>query len=198
MQEAYCFISGLDAEKKYVSDRQKEKMMGEKTHIKESLLNNIHQARVSLEKKYADLTPQQMIWPGSMDDWSVKDILAHLVDWEQRFISWYKAGKKGETPETPAPGMTWKDLPELNKRGYEVHKNDSLADVLDQYGRSYQEILDLIESMNEEEITQPGVYGWTGDSALLTWIAANTSKHYGWAVRNIRTTVIKKGCPAKS
>ena len=76
-----------------------------------------------------------------MGDWSVKDILAHLVDWEQRFIAWYKAGQKGETPETPAPGFTWRELPKLNQEGYERHKNDKLENVLDQSEKSYQEIL---------------------------------------------------------
>ena len=52
---------------------------------KPQLLESIRDTRAGLEKKYAKLTPEQMVWPGSMGDWSVKDILAHLVDWERRF-----------------------------------------------------------------------------------------------------------------
>ena len=130
-----------------------------------------------------------------MDDWSVKDILAHLTDWEQRFISWYRAGLRGEIPETPAPGMTWRDLPKLNQAVYERHKDETLEEVLDQFEKSYQEILTLIESMTEQEIFEPGGYAWTGRSSLLSWIAANTSSHYNWARRNIRTTVLRKVVP---
>jgi hypothetical protein len=166
--------------------------MSRRAKTKEELLESISTTRKQLEKKFSKLTADQMVWPGSMDDWSVKDILAHLVDWEQRFIGWYKVGQKGEVPETPAPGMTWRDLPKLNQEGYERHKNEPLEDVLEQYEKSYHEIYALIEGMTEQEIFEPEFYGWTGDSSLLLWIVANTSSHYNWACRNIRTTVIRK------
>lgn len=102
---------------------------------------------------------------------------------------------RGEVPETPAPGMTWRDLPKLNQSVYERHKDETLAEVLAQYEKSYQETLALIEAMTEREIFEPGVYEWTGGSSLLSWIAANTSSHYNWARRNIRTTVIRKAIP---
>jgi hypothetical protein len=52
---------------------------------------------------------------GVVGDWSVKDIVARLVDWEQRFIGWYDAGLRGEVPEVPAPGIVWDELDILNK-----------------------------------------------------------------------------------
>lgn len=169
--------------------------MSRRAKTKQELLESIQASRAALKRKFSHLTPEQMTWPGSMDDWSVKDILAHLVDWEQRFIGWYQAGVRGEIPNTPAPGMTWRDLPRLNRQGYELHQDDELDDVLAQYERSHMEILELIEGMSDQEIFEPGYYRWTGDSSLLPWITANTSSHYNWARRVIRTTVIIKGCP---
>lgn len=171
--------------------------MSRRAKTKQELLESIQHSFLNLKKKYSGLSPEQMVWPGSMGEWSVKDILAHLVDWEQRFINWYQAGKEGETPETPAPGYTWRELPRLNQSGYEIHKDDSLEGVLQQSQTSYREIFNLVQGMAEEEIFEIGYYAWTGRSPLLHWIAANTSSHYAWARRNIRTTVIRKGCPGE-
>jgi hypothetical protein len=168
--------------------------MSRRAQTKQELLTSIRTTREQLEKKFSQLTPKQMVWAGSMDDWSVKDILAHLVDWEQRFIAWYHAGRRGEVPETPAPGFTWRELPRLNQRGFEQHQDDPLEDVIIQFEQSYREIFALVESMIEAEIFEANYYEWTGNSILLTWIAANTSSHYNWARRNIRTTVIRKAC----
>ena len=168
--------------------------MSRRAKTKKELLESIRTTRGLLDKKFSRLTPKQMVWPGSMDDWSVKDILAHLVDWEQRFIEWYKAGRRGEIPETPAPGFTWRELPRLNQEGFEQHKNETLEDVLERYEKSYLEVLELVEGMKEQEIFEAEYYEWTGESSLLPWIAANTSSHYNWARRNIRTTVITKEC----
>ena len=170
--------------------------MSRKAKTKLELLESISTTRNLLEKKFSKLSPAQMIWAGSMEDWSVKDILAHLVDWEQRFISWYQAGLEGKIPETPSPGMTWRDLPKLNQQGFEQHKDKSLAEVHQMFKSSYQEIYALIEGMTEEEIFTKKFYGWTGESSLLSWIVANTSSHYNWARRNIRTTVIRNAVDA--
>ena len=169
--------------------------MSRRAKTKRELIESIQSTRELLEKKFSGLTPGQMVWPGSMDDWSVKDILAHLVDWEQRFIAWYKAGLRGEVPETPAPGLTWRELPRLNRIGFERHKDESLENVLEQFERSYLEILEIVKGMDEKEIFEAKCYEWTGSSPLLPWIAANTSSHYNWARRNIRTTIIRKECP---
>jgi hypothetical protein len=169
--------------------------MSKKAETKEELVESIHQTHEQLEKKFSKLTPTQMVWPGSMDDWSVKDILAHLVDWEQRFIGWYQAGLQGEVPKIPAPGMTWRDLARLNQAGYERHKNEALDEVLGQFRKSYRECYALVEHMTDQELFEPKVYEWTGKSPLLPWIAANTSEHYIWANRNIRTKLIQNACP---
>jgi hypothetical protein len=162
---------------------------------KATLLEAIHEERALLEKKFAKLTPEEMVWPGSMDNWSVKDILAHLMDWEQRFIGWYEAGWRGEEVHTPAPGMTWCDLPQLNQQVYERHRDRPLEDVLTDFHASYRQILGLVEGMPEEEVFTAGYYPWTGQGALVGYIAANTCHHYRWARRQIRTTKIRKAFP---
>jgi hypothetical protein len=170
-------------------------VMGRRAKTKSELLEIIQEAREILDKKFSKLTPEQMVCSGSMDEWSVKDILAHLVDWEERLNRWYQAGKRGEVPKTPAPGMTWRDLPELNRIGYEKHKDESLEEVFVQYEQTFIKTLALIESMTEDEIFEPEFYEWTGKSSLLSFITANTCSHYAWATRNIRTRLIKRGCP---
>ncbi len=169
--------------------------MSEKATTKAELLLKIRQNHRRLVRKFTQLTPEQMTWPGAMDDWSVKDILAHLGDWEQRFIGWYQAGKRGERPEMPAPGMAWGDLAQLNRQAYDLRKDEPLEDVLAQFDRSYKEILALVESMKEREIREPKVYLWTEEMPLLEWIAANTCEHYEWAIRNIIVKAIRQCCP---
>lgn len=166
--------------------------MSKKAQTKKKLLENILLNRKLLDKKIAKLTPEQLVWPGSMDTWSVKDILGHLVDWEQRFIGWYEAGLRGETPETPGDGFNWQELPQLNEASYQRRKDHALEDILKEYAESYAQILALVEGMEEEQILTPGLYPWTGKDPLLTWIDGSTATHYHWARRNIRSSVIAK------
>ncbi len=38
---------------------------------------------------------EEMEQSGVVDDWSLKDLLAHLIDWDELFIRWYRAGQRG-------------------------------------------------------------------------------------------------------
>ncbi|MGD8586077.1 MAG: ClbS/DfsB family four-helix bundle protein, partial [Chloroflexota bacterium] len=77
---------------------------------KGKILARIRTERRRLEQNLELLDEAQMLRPGVVGDWSVKDILAHLADWECRFLGWYRAGQRGEVPETPAPDLSWSQL----------------------------------------------------------------------------------------
>ena len=87
---------------------------------KSELLKAIEVEHSALERSLAVLTIRQMTARGvTRGGWSAKDILAHLTEWQQMNISWYEAGLRGEKPRLPAPGMTWRELPRLNRMIYE-------------------------------------------------------------------------------
>jgi hypothetical protein len=154
---------------------------------KEEILARIRTERRRLEQNLVLLDEAQLIRPGVVGDWSVKDILAHLADWERRFLLWYQAGQRGEVPEIPAPGLSWAQLDLLNQRIYEANRDRPLAEVLATFRRSYRDTITAIEAIPEEEIFAAGRYAWVGvDNNLVDVILANTANHYRWAKTAIR------------
>jgi hypothetical protein len=153
---------------------------------KDQLLAAIQTERRRLEKNLAPLSGEEMVASGVIGTWSVKDILAHLVDWEQRFLGWYQAGLRGEIPQTPAPGLSWSDLDQLNQQIYEQNKNRSLESVMTDFHTSYSEVFQVVKGIPEGDIFTPGSYAWTESSNLAAFIKANTANHYRWAKTHIR------------
>jgi hypothetical protein len=47
------------------------------------LLGQIDNAWTALADSYAGLPETRLVQPGVVDDWSVKDIVAHVTTWEQ-------------------------------------------------------------------------------------------------------------------
>jgi len=124
---------------------------------------------------------------GIIGEWSVKDLLAHLVAWEQRFLFWYKAGLRGEVPQIPAPGISWGELDLLNQLIYEKHRDRSLEDVRTEFNTSFHQVLATIEDIPEEDMFATGRYAWLGESNLAAYILANTADQYRWAKQQIRS-----------
>jgi hypothetical protein len=163
--------------------------------VKSDLLEQIQLERVKLEETLAGLSKKQMTTRGVTDTgWAVKDVLTHLIAWEQMCLNWYKAGLRGETPALPAPGMTWRDLPKLNDQIFKKNRRRSLNDVLAEFQSSHQQILKTVKAMPEADLTELGRYAWTGQKWTVgNFIAASTSSHYRWARTLIRKWAKRNG-----
>ena len=159
---------------------------------KQELLAAIERERGVLETTLENLTPEQTTEPGIVGDWSVKDVLAHLIEWEQMCLGWYKAGLRGEVPPLPAPGFKWNQTPELNQKIYEEYCHLPLDEILKRFHSSHNEILAVIQELSNENLFTPGQFTWTKKNTLGTYMVSATSSHYHWA-----NTEIRKGFRAK-
>jgi hypothetical protein len=161
--------------------------MGKRLRKKE-LLEAIQRERSALDDALALLSVRQMTTAGvTRGGWSVKDILAHLVEWQQMNLDWYAAGVRGEKPALPAPGFTWRELPRLNEMIYRKHHRRSLQAVKSDYLSYHKRIVELIEAVPDADLVTSNRFSWTGSSWTLSdYFRANTAAHYLWARKRIQ------------
>jgi hypothetical protein len=162
-----------------------------KPKTKSGLLIEAESEYAALEQFLVALSPAQMLSPGALGKWSVKDVLAHLFEWQRMFFGWYEAGLRGETPPMPAAGYKWNQLPALNHAIYLRCRDQPLDEVLDRFRASHCQTLELIQTLSAEDLAQPGRFAWTGHHALCGFISANCGNHYRWALTAMRKTLLK-------
>jgi hypothetical protein len=81
---------------------------------------------------------------------------------------------------------------QLNEKYRLKHKDHPLDEVLADFHASYQQILNVIEKVPEEEMLRLNVYRWTGKLPLIAWIAGNPCEHYQWAIQIIYPLSIRR------
>jgi len=140
----------------------------------------------------ATLSPKQMTQPGAIGEWSPKDVLAHLAEWQQMFLNWYNTGLRGETPHLPAEGFKWSQMPALNQKIYEKYRLQKLQEIEVFFNTSHQQMLDVIQELSEEDLFKPGRYAWTKKNPLSSYVIPNTSSHYRWARTEMRKSLKAK------
>jgi len=153
---------------------------------KTELIKCIKKERRLLEKTIAELSREEMSVGGVVGEWSVKDILAHLMAWEKLFLTWYESGIKKKAPEIPPVGMSRKAIAAVNEQFYHQHERWHLDKVLVEFHSSYETALETIEKIREEDIFMEGRFTWTEHLVLAQYIAGNTCDHYVWARSKIR------------
>lgn len=143
-----------------------------------------HQAFVELARSIPrSRYREEGVWG---DGWAIQDLLAHLMEWEQMFLRWYREGREGGKPALPAPGYKWNQIPELNRAIWRKHRRSSTKKVIEGFESSYEEILALVWQLSPEELLIPGHFAWTGKYPLTTYLAPNTGSHYRFATRVLK------------
>jgi len=117
------------------------------------------------------------------DEWNIRDLLAHLTEWEQMFLKWHRIGLEGGQPEMPAKGYKWNQTPALNRAIWEKYRHKAVSEVLADFETSYREIFSLAQKLSPEEFLNPGHFTWTGKNPLTTYLGANTTSHYRTATK---------------
>jgi hypothetical protein len=145
---------------------------------KRELLDSMESERSRLDAIVDTLGESEMVRPALDDEWSIKDALAHIAGWEQRFIGASKAVARGEQPDWPDDGWTQELTDQVNQRDFEANRDRALDDVVAESRRSYAEMRRLVERLSDDDLTNPGRWAWTRGHALIEFVSSNADEHY--------------------
>ena len=139
-------------------------------HMTPTELNErIQHDRISFSQNRANLTPAQMTAvPGPQDDWSVKDLIAHITWWEKyvlRMVNDLTNGKKFAAIN---------DYNAYNAETLTTSQQRSLEDVLGEFASHEATLLAVIGQLSETQINEIII----DDVPLLYKIIGNTFGHY--------------------
>jgi hypothetical protein len=162
-----------------------------KATTKQQLIEDAQTERAALEKLLATLTPEQMTQSNVVGEWSAKDVLAHLIEWEGMVMKWYETGVKGKVPAVPSEEYNWGQLPQLNHAIYLKHRDRSLADTQKEFKSSHKKIMKVIDSIPEKELFTRKHFQWTNNNLLAAYFNSATAAHYRWARGEVKKKVVR-------
>ncbi len=163
-----------------------------KSSTKTAIIEQLNTERRRLLQNLEHLTPEQMTQPGVVGVWSIKDILAHLADWEAHMPIWVASARQGDPVAEIESGLNWKQFEDFNVRIYARHKDQSLSEVLTYFHSTHQSFMDMVEAMPEDEMLTYGQYRFIGKGAVIGWLNAYAN-HDAWAKKYIRQWLKTRG-----
>ncbi|MCS7038393.1 MAG: selenium cofactor biosynthesis protein YqeC, partial [Anaerolineae bacterium] len=156
------------------------------------LVNTVRQARAKLEGVLARIPPEQWDQPLLSNDWSVNDVLSHITAWEERLLAWWDTALVGAVPEEPARGWTEETITAANEAIYRAHRGKPTAEVLTAFRRSYERLLDMLETAPMEALLEPGYWPWARGYAFADFVLANTADHYRDHLADLQTLIPRR------
>jgi len=149
---------------------------------KQSILTALREELGRWEALLAELSEEQITAPQLDDHWSIKDVVAHLWDWQQRSIARLEAAQLNREPEYPAwPTQFDPEIEEqphdLNAWLYAKHRDQPWASIHQQWHAGFMRCLELGEAIPEDDLLAVGRYSWLEGYALLE-VLQGTYEHH--------------------
>jgi uncharacterized protein (TIGR03083 family) len=138
------------------------------------LLARIDESWDELQQSIEGLTDAQLTQPETMDQWSIRDVLAHITTWEEetlKHLPTIMAG--GRSPRYATQG----GIDAFNAMTMEQKRNLSLAEIRRQLYETHARLIEFIRSAPAEQLS-----GETRARRRLRW---DTFHHYSEHARAI-------------
>ena len=126
----------------------------------------VEREREAWEALLAEVGEARMTEPGTVGDWSFKDLVAHLFAWEEREMGRFEAALAGRPdPAPPWPADLAGDDP-INEWIRADNAARPLAEVVGTSRDVFARLAAVARSLPESELNDPGRFPWANGIAL--------------------------------
>jgi hypothetical protein len=114
------------------------------------LLKRVDAAWAAFTCSYAGLSEAQLLQPGVVGAWSVRDIIAHVTTWEEEALKHLPGIAEGRRP--PRYAVTYGGIDAFNALVTGRKKDLSLAEVFRQQAAVHRRLVALIKRTPEDQL----------------------------------------------
>ncbi len=120
----------------------------------------------------ASLTEEQITAPLLPDNWTIKDIVAHMWAWQQATVARAEAALLGANPDYPdwwqimGPDPN-EDVDRTNAYLYQLNREKPWHRVYTDWNSQFSRFLELSRQIPENDLFEAGKFAWMGSYALV-------------------------------
>jgi hypothetical protein len=152
-------------------------------------MNEKQQALATLRDEYnrwetllSGLSEAQITAPQLPENWSIKDVIAHLWSWQQRSIARLEAAQLDRAPEYPAWPAQFDPEAEgqphdLNAWLYQQHRDQPWSSVHQDWSAGFRRFLELGAAIPESDLLDTAKYAWMEGQPLISSLQASGEHH---------------------
>jgi uncharacterized damage-inducible protein DinB len=155
---------------------------------KVTFLEKLQAARAAWEALLKEVSEERMLQPGATGEWSVKDVIAHIMWCEREMVGLCQA--------RALVGSEFWELPDDESNSIMVsrYRDHSLQDVLAEEWQVYAQLLAEVQKLSDEDLNDPRRFReMPADWVPWEVIAGNSFKHYQDHILPIRAWLDQQG-----
>lgn len=148
---------------------------------KTEILNTLRDEKDRWERLLAAMSEQQITAPVLDGNWSIKDVMAHLMTWQQRTNARLTAAAHNTDPKFPdwPQGLDpeVEDVQKINDWIYATNREKPWDEIFQQWRAGFQQVLDTAEAIPDDVLFKPGYFPWMQEWAIADVLQATYEHH---------------------
>lgn len=123
------------------------------TAQRQMLAGQLQDARERLLASFAELSDEDMMLPGVAEEWSVRDVLAHVAAWDRAVTAGFREmldGKRPELLDLDEDGMD-----KFNLENHQAGLHSTRDEVLAELNASRQEMIEFLREVDNARLFAP-------------------------------------------
>jgi hypothetical protein len=149
---------------------------------KQQLVTTLRDEFNRWEALLAGLSEEQITAPQLPDNWSIKDVIAHLRSWQQRSIARLEAAQLDRAPEYPRWPAEFDPEAEgqphdLNAWLYAKDRDRPWSSVYQNWRSGFLRFLELADAIPEKDLLDATRYAWMEGQPLAGSLQASYEHH---------------------
>jgi hypothetical protein len=150
---------------------------------REQLLQRLDKAWVEFRDSYAGLSPDDLVEPGVVKTWSVKDLIAHVTTWEAEALKHLPTILEGR--RTPRYSVAYGGIDAFNAQMTAQNGALSLEEVLRRQEEIHRRLVEVVARAPEDLLTR--------ETRFRRRLRLDTYGHYPGHTRAIRRWRERRG-----
>jgi hypothetical protein len=149
---------------------------------KQQILTMLREEYDRWDDMLASLSEAQLTNPQLPENWSIKDVIAHLRAWQQRSIARMEAGLHNREPQYPAWPAQFDPEEEgqphdLNAWLYTQDRDRPWSSVHEDWRAGYLRFMELGQAIPEKDLLDATRYPWMAGQPLISSLQASLEHH---------------------
>lgn len=133
------------------------------------VIADLRAARATLEKALQGLTEDDMLRPGAVGFWSIKDVLAHLTVWEAELVT--SLSHLEQHKRRPPHIVEIEDIDEWNEDQYHLNASRPLDGVIEDFHGVHKHLIRALETLDDRTLDDNRLWSWMEGEPLSYLVA---------------------------
>ncbi len=143
---------------------------------KQELLDSMDHSRHDLLAAIAGMSDEEMLEPGAVGEWSVRDVLQHISLWEAELVKLLVHVQQRRRPSGDRFAAKI-DIDALNARWHAETKDRPLEAVRADFSAVRQQTQRRLNEASEADLANARLVPWLKGRPLWQWVFEDTAEH---------------------